>query len=290
MKRRIICENADGMKVEFGSSFSPFLLLGCDGIYEVESTITTSANTMTDGSTYQGTVVKMRNIVLTVADKSDHRERRYELYNLFKPKTKGKFSYIEDDVERIIEYYVENIKIDSTKRVRTAVISLICPDPFFQATSDITVTMAGWNNLFEFPHEFISEGEEFGQRIKEQLKTIDNNEAADNIGLYIKIESIGNAMNPSISHVELAETIKVGTDSYPFFMENGDVLEITTGTNNKHVYFTHNGIREEVNQYLTEESEFIQLMHGKNTIGYNADSGQDNLIVSLSYRYKYLGV
>jgi len=73
-------------------------------------------------------------------------------------------------------------------------------------------------------------------------------------------------------------------------MVNGDKITITTETNNKKVRFTHDGVTTEINEYLDEDSEFIQLMAGINTIGYDADSGDAYMTVTLTYREKYLGV
>ena len=44
------------------------------------------------------------------------------------------------------------------------------------------------------------------------------------------------------------------------------------------------------NEYLEEESEFIQLVHGSNTVIYDADQGVDYLNVTIMYRFRYLGV
>lgn len=290
MKRKITCRNNEGMAVTFGSSFSPYLLADCDGIYTVSNKVGMSDNTMTDGATYQGTVVSKRNIVLTLKDKSNHRLNRYQLYQLFPSKSKGTLTYSEDGVDRVIDYYVESIDIDSIQKVRTATISLICPDPFFKATSDITLQMAGWESGFKFIHAFSSRGEAFGQRIQERLKTIENYSGAEGIGLTIEIYANGAVLNPSITQVETGNTIKVGTEAHPMHMVNGDKITITTETNNKKVRFTHDGVTTEINEYLDEDSEFIQLMAGINTIGYDADSGDAYMTVTLTYREKYLGV
>ena len=45
-----------------------------------------------------------------------------------------------------------------------------------------------------------------------------------------------------------------------------------------------------INEYLSEGSEFIQLQHGKNTITYTADEGINYMSVSIFYRLLYLGV
>ena len=158
------------------------------------------------------------------------------------------------------------------------------------APSDITVTMAGWISYFEFAHEFPPEGEELEARVEEKLKTIDNTSAADNIGMTIVIQAAGAVTNPSIYHVEQGEQITVGTSGKPLHLVAGDEVTITTGTNNKHVYLTHEGVKTEINEYLSEDSEFIQLEHGKNTIGYSATAGENYMTVQISYRYRYLGV
>lgn len=287
--RKIICTNNEGMVINFQSKFSPFLLADCDGLYGIENNVSVSDNTMTDGATYQGSVAKRRNIVLTLKTKENHRLGRYELYQLFSQGTKGTLTYVEDGTERAINYYVEKIDVDSVKNVRTATVSLICPDPFFEATSDKELTMAGWESDWEFAHEFVSTGEEFGHRVQEKIKTIDNTSGAKGIGLTIEIYANGQITNPQITHIESGEFIKVGTTSNPLNLVSGDVLTITTQTNNKKVKLTHGGTTTEINEYLDEDSEFIQLQAGLNDIGYSAESGEDNMTVKLIYREKYLG-
>ena len=293
MKRFIRCKNEDGLEVLFGSTFSPFLLEDCDGIYTVKNNVSVAENTMTDGGTYLGTVTTMRNIVLTLRDNigADHEANRTLLYKLFKPKSKGTFIYHEskDAESRSIDYYVENIDIDAKMRSRRYTISLICPDPFFVAPNDITVTMAGWVSDFEFAFEIPEEGLEFGQNIVEKLKTIDNSSAAENIGLTIRIKAGGEVKNPSIYHVEKNEKIEVGTTENPLSLVNGDEVLITTGINDKHVYLIKDGEKTEINNYLSEDSEFIQLQHGFNTLGYMAEEGDEYMAVEVSYRYRYLG-
>lgn len=294
MERIIKCSNEDGMEVVFGNTFSPFLLEDCDGIYSVQNNVVTCENTMTDGATYQGSTTKMRNIVLTLRDhtKSDHQANRALLYNLFKPKSLGKFTYFENenDEGRSIDYYVESVEIDSVERARRATVSLLCPDPFFVGPSDLKVTLAGWSAHFEFLHEFKDEGEELGARVNEAIKTIENTSAADNIGITITVKAEGPIQNPSFYHLELAESIAIGTSGNPFNLLTGEKLIITTGTNEKHVCLEKNGIVTEINEYLSEDSEFIQLKRGLNTFGYSAETGVENMSVEISYRYQYLGV
>jgi hypothetical protein len=232
----------------------------------------------------------MRNIVLTVSSKENHQKNREKLYQLFKPKTPGTLLYKEDDIERQISYYVENVNIDSYKNCRTATISLLCADPYFESPSDIIVGIANWEKLFQFAFEIPNAGIEFGAKSSAKSSTIVNN-CADYTGVEITITADNAVVNPVIHHIESEERIKVGTSVKKLSMATGDKVIITTHTNNKHVYFVKaNGEKTEINGYLDLDSEFIQLRNGRNTFGYSADSGEENMSVTITFRYKYLGV
>ncbi len=288
--KKITCKNTDdNYEITVGyTDFNPFFLVSCDGIYTADFDVSTSANTMTDGSTYQGTIAKMREIVLTVAMESDYVQNRNLLYKVFRKGAAGEFIYTEDSEVRRIAYRAANVDIDETGVVRNAAITLKCPDPFFEDLSDMRVDMAGWEKLWIFPHAF--QLEPFGQRKEEKLKDIDNEANADNVGMTITFTAEGDVTNPAIYHVQEKEYIKVGTASKPLNMVEGDVLTITTQTNNKNVRLLHDGVSTLINEYLDNGSEFIQLQSGKNSLRYTADAGEDYLAVSISYRNRYIGV
>lgn len=289
--KRIICRNENDIEVEFNyNEDADFFLVSLEGVYSVSNNVVTSENTMTDGSTYQGSTTKQRNIVITAFIDGDYQKRRDLLYKCFKPKSTGSFTYIEGNEKRTIDYKVEEIDIAETGVIRNVVISLICPDPFFKDLNDIVVTMAGWKRSFTWPHEFIAAKEPFGERIAEIIKTVENDSAADNIGIEILMQASGAVTNPALYHVEQDEHIKVGTADHALQLAAGEAVKITTGTNNKNVYLISNGQETKINEYLDEDSEFIQLTSGSNTFKYDADAGINYLNVTISYRFRYLGV
>ena len=66
MAKKIICKNEDDVQIEFSyDEDAEFFLVSLEGAYSVSNNVVTSANTMTDGSTYQGSTTKQRNIVIT---------------------------------------------------------------------------------------------------------------------------------------------------------------------------------------------------------------------------------
>lgn len=291
MSRSITCNNHNGYTMTFtDDAFSPFLLANVDGIYLSENNVTISDNTMTDGGTYQGSVKKKRNIVLSLMDSPNNvynQTNRDALYVLFSEATLGTLTYKEDGVSREVDYYVEKVYKPSLKN-RVITVSLICADPFFYDVDDSTVQMANWVSDFEFIHEFY-DSEELGHRSSVRIVDIENNSATDNIGLTITLEALSDVTNPRITRVESDTHIQLGSESYPFEMENGDVVIITTAVNNKHVYLIRGETKTEINEFITEESKYIQLMRGHNNIGYTAESGEEYLSVTIQYRMKYSG-
>ncbi len=294
--RSITCTNkTTNISITFGEdSFSPFFLATADGLYQSKNNLYISDNTMTDGGTYQGTVAEKRNIVLYVMENPHSPDFVYDqdnrdlLYSLFRKGEIGTLVYTENGKSRKIDYYSEGVK-RANKKSRLFSISLICPNPMFKDNQDHNVAMANWIDGFEFIHEFVEEGEEFAYRSNVRLVNIVNDVAANNIGLTITINATGSVTNPSITHVETEKSINIGSASKLFHMARGDVLTITTAVNNKHIKLKSDGVVTEVNEYMTEDSEFIQLMFGDNNIAYSADVGVEHMVVNIKYAYEYEG-
>lgn len=67
--RSINCTNQLGYSINFGeTSISPFVLIDVDGIYNYEYEVTTQDNGNLDGTTFIGSKMKARNIVITVVE------------------------------------------------------------------------------------------------------------------------------------------------------------------------------------------------------------------------------
>lgn len=288
--RQVTCTNRDGVSMTFTEKdVAPFILAAIDGIYEAKNNVYVSKNSMIDGAVYQGSTAEPRNIVLHLKDENHYQANRDMLNQLFKEREFGTLVFQEgDNPPRKIEYIVESMDSPGTYHSRMHQISLICPDPFFYDISDYDEKMASWVSDFVFPFASPSGvGFEFGHQTDERIKVIHNDYAEDDIGMTIIMTCTGAVTNPSVTRVESNETIYVGSDAKPFVLQSGDVLTITTATGNKHVKLTRANVTTEVNQYLTENSVFIQLMRGDNTIGYDAESGANNLSVDVRYRLKY---
>ena len=105
--------------------------------------------------------------------------------------------------------------------------------------------------------------------------------------MRIEISCNGDVKNPSVTSVESNQRITVGTSSKPLNLVAGDRVIITTYDADKQVYLVHEGNTTKINQYLSEDSYFIQLEKGKNSIGYSAAAGVDNMIIRITYKIRY---
>lgn len=131
----VTCTNDKNVSIAFRWDWdnNPFHLLGLDGIYGYDCNVTTSENTTTDGSTYQGSTAKERNIVITAEIDGDYRKNRELLYRVFPKGRTGTLEYSEDGDVKTITYRVESVTPGATTGVvRDYTISLICTDPYLR--------------------------------------------------------------------------------------------------------------------------------------------------------------
>lgn len=312
---KVICTSSENAQITFTwNNFTPFHLVSLDGVYGIESAVSTSDNTTTDGSTYLGATAKQRNIVLTVEMDSGYKSNRELLYRAFPIKRQGTLQYCEGNSIKEIKYEVESIIPGTSKGVvRDYTISLICVDPYFKDLSDIEIVMSGWVPDWYFENGFDINGVEFGHYEAETVKEVQNNSGVNNIGITVVLRADGAVKNPAVHHSESGKFVKVGYDGNDFEMKSGQYVIISTHTGKKNIYLidgvTQAEIEErknrygvidwedvinrfgtEINQYFDEDGDFIQLQDGINTITYTAKEGIKYLSVSLYYRALYLGV
>lgn len=284
--RIITCTNADCEAIILTEiMMNPFIMCRAEGIYDTDMDVVTSTNTMIDGAVYQGSVMKPRNIVLTIKDIEGHDANR-ELVDVVFDKNKPGTLEVQDGLHtRAITYYVESVTSTATPVTRLTTISLICPDPYFYDPNYTNVYIANMVPKFEFVHEFSEYGEEIGQYSDNRLGTIYNKSADNNIGVIMVVVARGHVVNPKITLVETQEFIALGTESHPFTMEYGDTVTINTITGQKNVFDDEGN---SINAYMDEDSTFFQIKRGANTIGYDAYSGGDYITITVMYKYKYV--
>ena len=258
---------------------SPFLLTDVQGLgYSNEIYTTTSI--YQDGETVNGFNLKMRNITIELSIIKNYIVNRNKLYNVFTPKKEGTFYYIQGDIKRKANAYVESVDTAEKNDVQTVVISLLCPDPFFYDLQDTFNYMATWEKGFYFPVPYGIETVVFGTRNNEQVKNIIN---------------YGNAKTPIIIHFN---------NNYPFKITNPSLIKIETGefmkvnetiSQNESIIINTKTKRIEkgdlnIFRKRVRGSQFFMLDVGDNYFRFDADENVEYLDVVIEYNSAYLGV
>ena len=287
---KIVCVNRlSNSQVEFNrTSLTPFMLKSVDGVSSYDNNVTVSDHTMTDGAEYLGSIQQKRNIVITGKMLGDLLSNKEKLYEVFNTGDIGDIYITDSDGEqRTAEYYTEKVDADGNGiPTKAFTVSLICPDPAFYGVDEEKYSMSNWVSLFEFEHRF--KLEPFGKRSEKRNVVIDYKSGVPT-GLKIVITASGDVVNPSVVNTLQNKRITIGDSQYPFKLSAGQSLTITTGDCDKHVLYNDGYTEKEINQYLTENSDFFQLVYGENPIGYTADSGIEAMTIDIYFRRKYRG-
>lgn len=281
--KKIICENSYGYKLEFGYSF-PFYLDSYSGIHNYDGNVATIKSAFGVGVSYIGTSVNQRSINLVIAFKDgvDLITRKQQLYNIFPLKDYGTLYYYESDIERKINYYVENVTLTRKAKYVYATINLLCPSPYFMDSTETIATLQNWDKLFKFPLEIPDgTGIEFGSKNNATAIEIENNSHIS-YGLTITFIANGTVENPTLKNTKTNETMKLN-----YTMALGEKIIVTTYNNEKSItHIDSSGNETNITNSLVFGTKFLQAPNGVNKYITQADTGSSNLDCSISY-YNY---
>lgn len=282
-KKKIVCKNSYGYKLEFAYTF-PFFLHDYSGIHNYDGNVATIKSAFGVGVSYIGTSVNSRNINLTIAFRDDQnaQTRKSQLYNVFPLKDHGTLYYYEGSVERKINYYVENVNLVRKANYVYATINLLCPSPYFMDSTETIATLQNWDKLLTFPL-IIPDGTgiEFGSQNNRTAIEIENNSHIS-YGLTITFLANGEVVNPTLKNTRTNEIMKLN-----YTLELGEQIVITTYNNDKTItHIDSNGDETNITNALVFGTKFLQAPNGVNKYVTDADSGSSNLDCTISY-YNY---
>jgi hypothetical protein len=126
-----------------------------DGLDPIKATVSTSPFGSIDGTSFTGSRVDNRNIVLTVHPNPDWHDWTNEslrklLYRYFMPKSLTRLVFYSDDISPVeIFGYVENLEANPFAKDLEYQVSIICPDPYFTAVNPTVLTgvSGSWSTI-----------------------------------------------------------------------------------------------------------------------------------------------
>ncbi|XCH78846.1 MAG: phage tail domain-containing protein [Candidatus Dehalobacter alkaniphilus] len=263
---------------------SDYALTSITGISPSSANIQTSSIANFDGTTFISSVMNQRNIVIGLQLRGNVEENRLRLYDIFKIKRKGTFYYHSDLIEAQIEGYVEMVDVSPTNWPVIAMISLICPKPYFEALDSIIADVTSIDGELLFPLELLSSGIKLGSmQTLQEVNVINPGDIS--IGMIIRFRGVGAVVKPKLQNTQTLEFIELDTS-----MIAGDIITINTEIGQKRIELNRGGVITNIFNTLVIGSKFIQLNEGDNVLYGSAQSGSVSLLIEVEYRAKYSGV
>lgn len=290
----------ESLLLQMGSSVgSGLLITHIEGLGPTNATVNVSDISTMDGGLFNSARISSRNIVLTL--RMDFaptiEDARLTTYRYF-PVKKMLTLKIETD-NRLVDItgYVESNEPTIFSSAEETQISIICPDPYFYSSGDgESYVFSGVEPQFEFPfcNDSVTEDLLLMSQIKTESSGTIYYDGDSDVGVSITIQLLGvvgdiTIYNPDTREVMAIDISKIST-AIGGSVQAGDCILISTVKGKKFAQLLRDGLYTNILNSLDKTSDWFQLIKGKNTFIYTADSGEDDLEFKIDYRLAYEGV
>lgn len=277
---------------------SGIIIKGISGLGPPKAEISSGALATTNGIIVNNVRIGSRNIVLSLAMmwKPLIEDSRLLIYELFPIGQKITLDIESDRRTAQIQGYVESNEPNIFSDAEDTQISIICPDPCFYADSGGSTVFSGVKKVFEFPFSNDSLNEKkinFGEILLD-TRAILNYKGDVTTGVVITIHALGSADNITLYRPETKETFSIDTNAIVTLtgepLKALDDIVVSTMPGNRYILHRRNGIETNIISSVKRDSTWFMLIPGTNTFGFMADSGEENLMVTFSYKNAYGGM
>ncbi|MEW6661970.1 MAG: phage tail family protein [Bacillota bacterium] len=284
---RVTFTNSRGQSVVI-SSQEPFFLDSISGTGASGVDTQMQKAPYQDGKTYIDTVIEPRLINIEVLLLTETQEEifagRRELVQVFNPKLgPGVLKYEYPGGVKEIPAVPDLAPVFASGNenrghgFQKALISLICPEPFWQDVEESQEEMAAWIGGFGFPLELPKKFAESGQEV------IMHN--AGDVAVPVVIEFNGPALNPRVDNLTTGEFIRVIRA-----LAEGEKLIIGTAFGKKGASLVTLTGQSNAMHWIDINSTFWQLVPGDNQVKYSADEGTETATVLVHWKNHFVGV
>lgn len=243
------------------------------------------------GSAYVTGHIGCRRISLLLYAFGSYEKLSPVIFSAFRVLKNGVLTVLYDDGKvRKTTCITESIDYPLIKGCGKAVVTLLCPSPYFEDTKWEDVQLCGENELIEFdgfelPEEDILELSSINDRYSAALI----NHGDTDIGCIITVSASRRAGGIKIINPDTKQQLAI---NYPVYA--GAVLVFDTRSGHKSITIRNSssvdGDAADITPYIKWGSEFIRLSPGRNRLYISAEYGLDGLSASVSYSQLFEGV
>lgn len=283
----ILKSNSKTIEIAKDTSYK---LVSIEGIERSEFELNLVGNAHFDGSFVVSKRIQNRPISITADYKGENKEiERRKLISFFNPKNKGVLIITYGEVERAIEYEIEdfNCKLTNIHDDLSFTVDLICTNPYWSDITKNKVEIALWKGQFHFPL-VIPQAKGIIMGLKQPSLIVNVYNKGDvETGMIIEFKARGTLSNPSLFNVNTREYIKINKS-----MVAGEIIRVNTNYGEKRIENILNGITTNILNLidLGGGDTFLQLDVGDNLLRYDADTNPSNLEINIYFSPRYLGV
>lgn len=280
-------------------------VVAIDGLGPVDAVLQTSNTVTTDGVIFNGARKDEREIVINLAYYPESGKNIEDLRH-------GTYKYFPEKEEVTLVFHADTRSVSTTGIVESNDISIFsekegssivikCPDPWFRIDNELNrvTSFSNVEPVFEFPFNWANNpvGEPkplwFGAIHNMHSKNIVYDGESE-VGVIIRMSFDAPVRNIRIYNEEAGQEIDVFTDKVKLIIADGikpgDELVICTIPKRKSVEIIRDGISYNILNAINRDVRFITLHKGANTIVYSAESGVDNIRMSIENEMLYTGV
>lgn len=275
-------QNQRGEKLQL--SYNSDYVVRAEGLNALTANINSTKSAGADGSRFNSAALNERNIVFYIKINPPVAANRNKLYKFFNTKNKLRIFYKNKLLNVFIDGIVETFNCEMFSNNETAIVSIICNDPYFRDTSETIIEFTNIIKLFEFPFSIPAAGIPFSEVERERQKIINHGDVES--GMIIEFyANTSQILQPAFYNLTTQKYIKILID-----MQQGDLVRINTNRGEKSITLIRDGVQQNIINDMQQGSEWVTLEAGENVISYSADEGQDNLDARIYTTNKYMGV
>jgi hypothetical protein len=146
----LTAQNKYGEQLELTHN-EAYVIESIEGLDPPDAVINTTRNANADGSVYNSAYVDNRQIIITLAINGPAEANRINLYKYFKAKYPVRLYYKNNTRNVYIDGYVKSMQIELFNKKQIAQITILCPEPFFNSSTNDLTDFSSVESLFEFP-------------------------------------------------------------------------------------------------------------------------------------------
>ena len=261
-----------------------YIVTAVEGLNPPKARINLSDIATMNGALFNSAKAETRNLVLTVLPQTPVENNRLALYRFAQVAQWCKIYYSNGSVDVQIEGYVEAVDGSLFSRTQSLQISIICPQPYFEALHEVYNDISSLIAVFEFPFEISSEGREFSMLNRETLSTVVNVGDVES-GVIIEITARGEVVNPIIY-----DNTTGGSIGLNLTLDEREKIVINTNSGFRSVKLISGTTETNIINKVKANPNWFTLQPGENIFSYEAESGVDLMSIVFRHRTKFGGV